>query len=195
MTKKGEVPVRTGVDSFLDAALDAIVARVGASTASDDVVRAVAERAEELAAAMSSTTSAALWGHSRGSANQADGMFVIGLCLADPMASATVAAAGDSARGTLVLGGEFAGPDGAVHGGHIARVLDELSAVAQSVATGPKTLTRDLRIRYHALTPIDTPLTVEAKVTEISGRHITVRATVSAGDLLCAESEAVFVKQ
>jgi acyl-coenzyme A thioesterase PaaI-like protein len=179
----------------LEAAMAAIVARVGDSSASDEVIRVVAERAEELAAAMSSTTSDALWGHSRGSANQADGMFVIGLCLADPMTAATVTAVGDSARGTLVLGREFAGPDGAVHGGHVARVLDEISAVAQSVATGPRTLTRDLRIRYHALTPLDTLLTVEATVTAVSGRHITVRATVSAGDLLCAESEAVFVKQ
>jgi hypothetical protein len=91
-----------------------------------------------------------------------------------------------------VLGAAYEGPPGYVHGGWVALMFDEALGVA-NVANGYPGMTARLTIRYRRPTPLGTELRLEAWTTGREGRRITTAGTLSAGDLVCAQAEGLFV--
>jgi uncharacterized protein (TIGR00369 family) len=74
------------------------------------------------------------------------------------------------ARGSFVLGPDYAGGGGFAHGGIIAVVLDEamgkLSRLAEETA-----VTAEMNIEYKRPVPIDKPIVVEGWQEEATGRN------------------------
>ena len=95
-------------------------------------------------------------------------------------------------RADLVLGTEYQGPPGCVHGGIVALLFDELLGLANAAAK-TVAMTVDLRITYKSPTPLHTPLLFEAKQERREGRKIWTTATVSSGETVCATAEGMFV--
>lgn len=86
----------------------------------------------------------------------------------------------------------YEGPRENVHGGYIAAMFDELLGSTQ-VMSGQVGMTGRLTIHYRSPTPLETDLRVEGRLVGIEGRKIFCAGTLHAGDLLCAEAEALFV--
>lgn len=95
-------------------------------------------------------------------------------------------------RADLVLGTEYQGPPGCVHGGIVALIFDELLGLANAAAK-TVAMTVDLRITYQSPTPLNTPLLFEAKQERRDGRKIWTTGTVSSGETICAIAEGMFV--
>lgn len=95
-------------------------------------------------------------------------------------------------RADLVLGTEYQGPPGCVHGGIVALLFDELLGLANAAAKSVA-MTVDLRITYRSPTPLHTPLRFEARQERREGRKIWTTGTVSDGDTVCAIAEGMFV--
>ena len=100
---------------------------------------------------------------------------------------------GDVACGSVVFGSAYEGPPGCVHGGLIAAAFDEVLGFTQSMAGHPG-MTGTLNVRYRSPTPLHTELRFEGRMLRIEGRKLFVAATLHAGETLCAECEAIFVR-
>lgn len=94
------------------------------------------------------------------------------------------------AEGTF--GPQYEGPPGCLHGGYIAAVFDEVLGFTQSI-TGHAGMTGRLEITYRSPTPLFENLVVEGRVESVEGRKIRARATLHAGDRLCAEASGLFI--
>lgn len=92
----------------------------------------------------------------------------------------------------LTFGSAYEGPPGSVHGGLVAAAFDEVMGAAQ-VLTGNPGMTGSLDVRYRSPTPLRTQLTLRAWAERTEGRKIFVKATLHAGERLCAEADAIFI--
>lgn len=95
-------------------------------------------------------------------------------------------------RGTVYFDSAYEGPPGCVHGGYIAAAFDEVLGSAQSLGGRPG-MTGRLTTHYRSPTPLQTKLTFEARLVDVSGRKTRVHGTLHAGDRLCAEAEGLFI--
>lgn len=118
----------------------------------------------------------------------------------NPRAPHVVFAAGvdDDGRPTMVaevtLDKAYAGPPGAVHGGMLAGLFDEvIGAAAGAAAPGRVVVTGKLTVRYRTPTPLRIPLRIEAAVTRRSNRLLPVVARCEADGRLTATAEALMV--
>lgn len=95
--------------------------------------------------------------------------------------------------GTVRYGRYFLGGNGAVHGGAIPLLFDE---VFGRLANGHRTPSRTayLRTDYRAVTPVGQVLDVDVWVERIEGRKRFVRGTLTHSGTVCAEAEALFVE-
>ena len=100
---------------------------------------------------------------------------------------------GDVAYGSAVFGSAYEGPPGCVHGGMIAAAFDEVLGFTQSMAGHPG-MTGTLTVRYRKPTPLHVELRFAGRMVRIEGRKLFVAATLHAGDTLCAECEAIFIR-
>ena len=87
----------------------------------------------------------------------------------------------------------YEGPPNGVHGGVVAEVFDDILGAATIVAGNPG-MTGTLSIRYRKLTPIRTPLRIEARCLSRSGRKIKAWAGIYHGDVLTAEADGLFIQ-
>lgn len=99
---------------------------------------------------------------------------------------------GDEAVAVFELGPAHEGAPGRSHGGFVAAAFDEVLGFAQASSGNPG-MTGTLTIRYRKPTPLHTPLRFEARITRTEGRKSYTEGRLYAGDLLCAESDAIFV--
>lgn len=100
---------------------------------------------------------------------------------------------GDELHGRGRFGSAYNGPPGSVHGGHVAALMDELLG-ATGVMTGNHGFTGTLSIRYEALTPLHTDLTLRAWVDRADGRKSHIRGELRHGETVCATAEGVFIR-
>ena len=91
-----------------------------------------------------------------------------------------------------VFGAVHNGPPGAVHGGVISGVIDELLG-SVCVINDVSGFTGTLTIRYRAPTPLDQPIRMRGWIEHVEGRKAFAAATFHDGDTLCAEAEGVFI--
>lgn len=101
---------------------------------------------------------------------------------------------GEITRAHGTFSGAYEGPPGGVHGGCVAAAFDEILGVAQMV-TGVAGFTGTLKVRYRELTPVGERIDFEAGAGDRSGRKLTMWARATAGDVLVAEAEGIFVAQ
>lgn len=97
-----------------------------------------------------------------------------------------------SAIGRARFGAAYEGPPGSVHGGFIAAAFDEVLGYVQSMAGLPG-FTGTLTIRYRSPTPLHTDLEFRCNLVGNEGRKTFAEGSVYAGDVLCAEAEAIFI--
>jgi hypothetical protein len=100
---------------------------------------------------------------------------------------------GERLSGAGTLASPYTGPPGAVHGGVIALVLDELLG-AVNACLGLGAFTGTLTIRYERLTPIEAEIAFESWVERTEGRKVFTRGTISAGGEVTARAEGVFIR-
>jgi acyl-coenzyme A thioesterase PaaI-like protein len=88
----------------------------------------------------------------------------------------------------------YQGPPGAVHGGFVSAMFDELLGSLQSLAREGGGYTAKLEVRYRNLTPLDRELRFLGWLVADKGRRVQVEATCMAGDTLCADAHGLFVR-
>jgi acyl-coenzyme A thioesterase PaaI-like protein len=85
------------------------------------------------------------------------------------------------------------GPPGAVHGGWVATLLDQLLGHATAAAGHPG-FTGELTVRYRRPTPYNVPLTLLGRTDEVDGRRVHASAEIVVDDVVTAEAKALFLK-
>ncbi|MCP4434199.1 MAG: PaaI family thioesterase [Actinomycetia bacterium] len=95
-------------------------------------------------------------------------------------------------RASVNFGPAYEGPPGCVHGGYVAAIFDELLGATQSLS-GIQGMTAHLEIDYRSPTPLGEDLRLRGWLDGTEGRKIWARATLHAGDRLCAEAMALFL--
>ena len=115
-----------------------------------------------------------------------------GSALAPPL---HIEVAGRAVVGTCTLGLAYEGPPAFAHGGTSAMLLDQLLGYAASAAGHPG-MTVKLETRYLAPVPLQTPLRLTAEVSEVTGRHVSARGTLTTAadpDTVLVEASGEFV--
>ncbi|GAA1866769.1 PaaI family thioesterase [Pseudonocardia ailaonensis] len=100
----------------------------------------------------------------------------------------------DDMRGTVRFGRYYLGGNGAVHGGAIPLMFDDLMGRFANRDGRPAARTAYLNVDYRSITPIGTDLTVEVRTGREEGRKRFVSGVLRDGDRVCAEAEGLFVQ-
>src|ERR1700751_5944563 len=95
-------------------------------------------------------------------------------------------------RGHVTFGRYFLGVNGAVHGGTLPLMFDEVLGRAAG-QPGLRLRTAYLKTDFRALTPLDTRLEVRGWLDRQEGRKYFVRGELRHGDVVCADAEGLFV--
>jgi acyl-coenzyme A thioesterase PaaI-like protein len=95
--------------------------------------------------------------------------------------------------GRVRFGRHFLGSNGAVHGGAIPLLFDDLLGRLALSGDRPRSRTAFLHVDYRSITPIDTDLQVEVHFEREDGRKRYLRGRLHCGDRLCAEASGLFV--
>ena len=85
------------------------------------------------------------------------------------------------------------GPPGAIHGGWVATLLDQLLGHA-TAASGNPGFTAELTVRYRRPTPYGAPLTLRGRTDDVDGRRVRASAEIVVDDVVTAEATALFLK-
>ncbi|MER6969776.1 hotdog domain-containing protein [Nocardioides sp. NPDC000445] len=99
----------------------------------------------------------------------------------------------DSVEGTVTFGRYFLGGHGAVHGGAVALLFDEVLGRLSDTCGRPPGRTAGLTVNFRAVTQVDKSLTVRARFEEESGRKRYLVGEIWDGDVLCADARALFL--
>lgn len=113
---------------------------------------------------------------------------------ANPMGIAIdVRREGEEAVASVVLGPAFEGAPGRAHGGIVAAVFDDTMGFVLSMLKQPA-FTGRLTVTYRAPTPVNEALEFRARLTDRSGRKLTIGAeATTATGLVVAEAEGLFI--
>jgi acyl-coenzyme A thioesterase PaaI-like protein len=87
----------------------------------------------------------------------------------------------------------FLGGNGAVHGGALPLLFDDILGRFAQIGGRPIARTAYLHVDYRAITPVNKQLRLVGEIVSEQGRKRLVRATLEDGDTLCAEAEGLFV--
>jgi acyl-coenzyme A thioesterase PaaI-like protein len=111
------------------------------------------------------------------------------------MAPNFIPVAGDhrSVEGTVTFGRYFLGGGGAVHGGAIPLLFDEVLGRLASSGDRAPARTAYLHTDFRSITPVGEELAVRAWFVSEQGRKRLLQATITHGDTLCAEAEGLFI--
>jgi acyl-coenzyme A thioesterase PaaI-like protein len=85
------------------------------------------------------------------------------------------------------------GPPGALHGGWVASLLDQLIGMANAAA-GVGGMTAELTVRYRKATPLNVPLTISARTDSVDGRKVYASGEIVADGAVTAEATGVFIQ-
>lgn len=99
----------------------------------------------------------------------------------------------DSVEGTVTFGRYFLGGNGAVHGGAVALLFDEILGRLCDTSGRPPARTAYLNTSYRAVAPINVRLEARAWFVSEDGRKRLLRGELRHGDTVCAEAEGLFI--
>jgi acyl-coenzyme A thioesterase PaaI-like protein len=94
---------------------------------------------------------------------------------------------------TVTFTRHYLGGNGAVHGGTLPLLFDDILGRFAQGGGRPIARTAYLHVDYRSITPVDRPLRLVGQIVSEEGRKRLVRATLEDGDTLCAEAEGLFV--
>jgi acyl-coenzyme A thioesterase PaaI-like protein len=97
-------------------------------------------------------------------------------------------------RGTVRFGRYFLGSNGAVHGGALSLVFDEILGQTARMAGPTIARTAYLHVNYRSITPADRDLRVSARLVRVTGRKRLVTGEIYDGDVPCCDAEGLFVE-
>lgn len=103
-------------------------------------------------------------------------------------------AGGGRVDGTVRFGRWFMGGGMAAHGGAVALLFDEVLGILASASAKAITRTAYLHTDFRALTPVDVDLQVSAWIDRVEDRKIFLRGEIRHGDVVCAESDGLFLR-
>ena len=86
----------------------------------------------------------------------------------------------------------FQGPPACVHGGFVSALLDEALGRTRHL-TDRNCVTGSLLVTYRKPTPVNVPLTVDARITDLLDRKMIVRGEIIADGQVTAVGEGTFV--
>ncbi|MBK3562458.1 PaaI family thioesterase [Streptomyces sp. MBT62] len=98
-----------------------------------------------------------------------------------------------SVRGTVRFGRYFLGGNGAVHGGAVPLLFDEVLGRLSGSGGRSRARTAYLHTDYRSITPIGAELDVHGWFVSEEGRKRVLRAEIRHNGVLCAEAEGLFV--
>lgn len=112
------------------------------------------------------------------------------------MAPALFVDAGDAhtVRGHVTFGRYFLGGNGAVHGGALPLLFDEVLGRLANAGGRLPSRTAYLHVDYRSITPVGERLIVHGRFEREDGRKRFLRAELRHGDILCAEAEGLFIE-
>jgi acyl-coenzyme A thioesterase PaaI-like protein len=112
------------------------------------------------------------------------------------MSPSFIPIAGDHEKvtGTVTFGRYFLGGGGAVHGGAIPLLFDEVLGRLASSGDRAPARTAYLHTDFRSITPVGVELAVRAWFVSEQGRKRILRAELTHGDTLCAEAEGLFIE-
>ena len=183
----------------LAAALRDVLEHLVTSEAPEDELRAAADGLERYAERLRKHPTRRAWeGFFREAANAGDVSEFFDMSpligLSNPIAPPIeLWVEDDRVKGRVVFGTAYEGPPGHVHGGYVAAAFDEVLGYAQSLTESPG-MTGRLIVHYRSPTPLHTELRFEGVVLRTEGRKILTEGKLWAGDVLCAQSEGLFVR-
>jgi acyl-coenzyme A thioesterase PaaI-like protein len=96
-------------------------------------------------------------------------------------------------RGRVTFGRYFLGGNGAVHGGAIPLLFDEVMGRLANAGNRARARTAYLNTDYRSITPIGVELEIKAWFVFERGRKRLLRGELRHGETLCAETEGLFV--
>jgi acyl-coenzyme A thioesterase PaaI-like protein len=99
----------------------------------------------------------------------------------------------DRVEGRVTFGRYFLGGGGAVHGGAIPLLFDEVLGRLANSGDRPPSRTAYLHTDFRSITPVGEELTVRARFVSEQGRKRILRGEITHGDTLCAEAEGLFI--
>jgi acyl-coenzyme A thioesterase PaaI-like protein len=100
----------------------------------------------------------------------------------------------EKVEGTVTFGRYFLGGGGAVHGGAIPLLFDEVLGRLASSGDRAPARTAYLHTDFRSITPVGEELAVRAWFVSEQGRKRILRAQLTHGDTLCAEAEGLFIE-
>jgi len=95
---------------------------------------------------------------------------------------------------TVTFTRHFLGGNGAVHGGTLPLLFDDILGRFAQSGGRPIARTAYLHVDYRSITPVEKPLRLVGEIVSELGRKRLIRATLKDGDTLCAEAEGLFVE-
>jgi acyl-coenzyme A thioesterase PaaI-like protein len=98
------------------------------------------------------------------------------------------------AAGRVRFGRYYLGGNGAVHGGALPLLFDDLMGRLANTGERRPSRTAFLNVDYRSVTPIEAELRVAAWFEEEQGRKRFLRGTLHHGERLCAEARGLFVE-
>lgn len=99
----------------------------------------------------------------------------------------------DSVHATVRFGRYYLGGGGAVHGGAIPLLFDEVLGRLCNSDGRQMARTASLHTDYRAIVPVGVELEVRGWFVSVEGRKCVLRAELRDGDTICAEAEGLFV--
>ena len=100
---------------------------------------------------------------------------------------------GDTARATFVANALHEGPADCLHGGLAAHLMDCVLGTMMQ-ASGRRSRTGTLDVRYLRPTPLNQPLELFGEITSSSGRRHLTRGTISHNREVTVEAKGLFVE-
>lgn len=98
----------------------------------------------------------------------------------------------DRVEASVEFGRFYLGGSGAVHGGAIPLVFDELLGRLANEGR-PRSRTANLQINFWKITPIEQTLRMDASVDEVAGRKLYLSGSLHLGDDVLADARGLFV--
>lgn len=96
-------------------------------------------------------------------------------------------------RAQVTFGTSYVGAGQAAHGGAVALLFDEVLGLCSNAGRAVAR-TAYLHVDYRAVTPLNVPLTVSARVDRLEGRKRFVVGELREGEQVVAEAEGLFIE-
>lgn len=88
----------------------------------------------------------------------------------------------------------YLGGNGAVHGGALPLLFDEVLGHLSNLGGRPVARTAYLHVNYRSITPVDADLVIEARIEREEGRKRFISGRLMHGDTLCSDAEGMFLQ-